>query len=77
MNNDQLTVYLKGNAGFALGGPAKTIPQEFANDYKRGNMDKVTPSTFNRVTNLLDKGRLMNGAPAYAHITQAGTLILE
>ena len=77
MNNNQLRVYLKGSAGFALGGPAKTIPQEFANDYKRGNMDEVAPSTFNRVTNLLDKGRLMNGAPAYARITKAGNLILE
>ena len=77
MNNDQLRVYLKDNAGFALGGPAKTIPREFVNDYKRGNMDEIAPSTFNRVTNLLDKGRLMNGAPAYARITEAGTLILE
>lgn len=80
LDNFTIHAYLtKDGRGFVLGGDAKVVPQEFREQYNNDELI-VRPAftgEFSRVIDRTQVWRLQNMAPAYARVTEAGTLIIE
>jgi len=65
------------NEGFVLGKEAKKIPQKYADvDYKV-EMRQAYAHEFNRVIDRTNIAELKSMRPAFARVTDAGSLIIE
>jgi len=65
------------NEGFILGREAKTIPYKYSDiDYKK-EMRHAYAHEFARVIDRTNIASLKDMKPCYAHVTDAGTLIIE
>ena len=74
---ENTTIYLnEKNEGFAIGGSARIVPQKYVDTYKT-EMREIPASDFKRIINRTHSGDLINGKPAFARVTEAGSLILE
>jgi hypothetical protein len=77
-NNPNVHAYInKDNKGYVLGGPAKTIPQEFKGQHTNKKMAVHPVCEFKRVIDRTNTANLKCMKPAFARVTQAGTLIIE
>ena len=65
------------NEGFVLGGPAKTIPQNFKKEYENNKMRVEPVCEQKRVIDRTKIWELKSMKPAFARLTDAGTLIIE
>ena len=76
-NDKEMKVFTDANQeGFALGGNAKVVPQQYVDQYNQGLLKESYLSDYSRVINRLSQGALKNSRPAHVRVTQAGSLIL-